>query len=265
MNTPLTPSLFFTSPRPAVIELPHLITAMDAELMAKVVHLTRSTPGLWHLPAPYDENDVFDPGRDPETPFSLWSLPANQAELLAPGRFAAEALFGTHAVLLDSAIDERAALALTETRGQRKENGGLYVDGLHDLPALPKLMEIARWALMPVAPDRRHGLFVTAPKEAPWVGTLREWCDRQGRSHGRVVLDGDTPVLLDTQAPDEARERAAAQQIDQFLGTMGRCFRLADESLLPRIQHRIEAARQMEQSLSQSKRGQRVGPGMDKL
>ncbi len=180
MSATLTPSRFFSSARPAVVDLPHLITAMDAELMAKVVHLTQSTPGLWHLPAPYDENDVFDPGRDPETPFSLWSLPANQAELLAPGRFAAEALFGTHAVLLDSAIDERAALALTENRGRRMDNGGFLVDGLHDLPALPKLMEITRWALMPVAPDRSHGLFVTSPKGAPWVGMLLEWCDRHG-------------------------------------------------------------------------------------
>jgi len=256
MSAVLTPSLFFSSARPAVSDLPHLITALDAELMAKIVHLTQSTPGLWHLPAPYDEHDVFDPWRDPHTPFSLWSLPANQAELLAPGRFAAEALFGTSVVLFDSAIDERAALALTETRGQRKDNGGFYVDGLHDLPALPSLMKITRWALMPVAPDRSHGLFVTSPENAPWVGTLREWCDRQGRSHCRLVLDGGTPVLLDTHAPDEARERAAAQEIDQFLGRMGRYFGLADESLLPRIQRRLEAARQMEQSVARSKREQ---------
>ena len=49
MSAVLTPSLFFSSARPAVIDLPHLITALDAELMAKVVHLTQSTPGLWHL------------------------------------------------------------------------------------------------------------------------------------------------------------------------------------------------------------------------
>jgi|GEM_PF-3238639 hypothetical protein len=248
----MSPSLFFTSPRPPVVDLPHLITAMDAELIGRVAHLTKSKPGLWRLSAPYDENDVFDPWRE-EVPFREWELPANQAELLAPGRFAVEALFGTKAILLDSAIDEAAVSALADLRGKRRDNGGFYVDGLHDLPVLSQALELTRWALLPVAPDRSHGLFVTAPGHAPWVESLREWCERRGRSHCRVTMENGKLALLDASAPDEARERAAASQIDLFLGQMDRYFRLADESLLPRIQQRLEAARRMRDDVEQAK------------
>jgi hypothetical protein len=249
----MTPALFFSSPRPGVVDLPHIITAMDAELIGRVAHLTNSKPGLWRLTAPYDENDVFDPWRE-AAPFRQWELPANQAELLASGRFAAEALFGTQAILLDSAIDEAAVFALTDVRGQRRDNGGFYVDGLHDLPALPQLLNLTRWALMPVAPDRGHGLFVTAPDHASWVETLREWCERRGRSHCRVALEDGKLALAEANAPDDTRERAAAAQIDLFLGKMDRYFRLADDSLLPRIQQRLEAARRMRYDVEQAKR-----------
>jgi len=185
--------------------------------------------------------------------FRQWELPANQAELLAPGRFAAEALFGTKAILLDSAIDEAAVFALADVRGQRRDNGGFYVDGLHDLPVLPKLLELTRWSLLPVAPDRGHGLFVTAPAYASWVDTLREWCERRGRSHCRVTMEDGKLALEDSSAPDAARERAAASEIDLFLGKMYRYFRLADESLLPRVQQRLEAARRMRQEVEQAK------------
>jgi hypothetical protein len=225
---------------------------MDAELIGRVAHLTKSKPGLWRLTPPYDENDVFDPWRE-EAPFRQWELPANQAELLAPGRFAAEALFGTKAILLDTAIDEAAVFALTDVRGQRRDNGGFYVDGLHDLPVLPDLLKLTRWSLMPVATDRGHGLFVTAPEHASWVESLREWCERRGRSHWRVTMQNGNLALVEVNAPGDARERAAAAEIDLFLGKMDRYFRLADESLLPRIQQRLEAARQMRQDVEQAK------------
>jgi hypothetical protein len=248
----MSPALFFSSPRPEVADLPHLITAMDAELIGRVAHLTKSKPGLWRLVAPYDENDVFDPWRE-EAPFRLWELQANQSELLALGRFAAEALFGTKAILLDTAIDEAAVFALTDVPGQRRDNGGFYVEGVHELPILPQLLNLTRWALMPVAPDRGYGLFVTTPDQAPWVETLREWCERRGRSHWRVTMEDGQLALVEVNAPAEARERAAASQIDLFLGTMDRYCRLADESLLPRIQQRLEAARRMQHDVEQAR------------
>lgn len=248
----MTPGLFFTSPRPAVVDLPHLITALDAELIAKVAHLTGTAPGLWRLPAPYDEEGVFDPWRDEETPFSLWSLPVNQAELLAPGRYAAEALFGTKAILLDSSIDEPAAAALADFKGERRDNGGFYVDGVQDLPALPRLIELTRWALIPVAPDRSHGLFVAAPAEAGWVNLLREWCERAGRSHCWLVAERSGLALADASAPEETRERAAASEIDQFIARMDRYFRLGDESLPTRVRDRLGAARRMEREVARA-------------
>ena len=254
----MAPSLFFSAPRPPVVDLPHFITALDAELIGRVAHLTESKPGLWRLTAPFDENDVFDPWRE-EAPFREWELPANQAELMAPGRFAAEALFGTKAILLDSGIDEAAVFALADMRGQRRDNGGFYVEGLHDVPVLPQLLEQTRWSLMPVAPDRSHGLFVTAPAHAAWVETLREWCERRGRSHCRVTMEDGKLALVQSSAPDDARERAAASQIDLFLGQMDRYFRLADESLLPRIQQRLEAARRLRHDVEQAK-GDKRGP-----
>lgn len=248
----MTPALFFSSTRPTVVDLPHLITAMDAELIGRVAHLTRSKPGLWRLTAPYDENDMFDPWRE-EAPFREWELPSNQAELLAPGRFAAEALFGTKAILFDSAIDEPAVLALADVKGRRHDNGGFYVDGLHDLPVLPQLLKLTRWALMPVAPDRSYGLFVTTPDYASWVDLLREWCERRGRSYCHLAMKNGQLVLVEANAPEDARERTAAAEIDQFLGKMDRYFRLSGESLLTRIRQRLEASRQMSEDVEQAK------------
>jgi hypothetical protein len=163
-------------------------------------------------------------------------------------------LFGTKAVLLDSAIDERGVLGLAAIRGQRKDNGGFYIDGLHEMPEMAKLLELTRWSLMPVAPDRSHGLFVASPENAAWVEKLREWCERSGRSHCRVAMEGDKLALVDISAAAEARERAAASHIDQFLGKMDRYFRLGDESLLPRIRQRLEAARRMREEIAQAKK-----------
>ena len=120
-----------------------------------------------------------------------------------------------------------------------------------------QLLKLTGWSLMPVAPDRGHGLFVTAPEHASWVETLREWCERRGRSHCRVTMKDGELALVETNAPDEVRERAAAAQIDLFLGKMDRYFRLADVTLLPLIQQRLEAARQMRHAVEQAKGGKR--------
>ncbi len=179
----MTPALFFTSPRPAVVDLPHLITAMDAELIGQVAHLTKSKPGLWGLSAPYDENDVFDPWRE-TAPFRQWELPSNQGELLALGRFAAEALFGTKAILLDSAIDEAAVLPLTDVRGQRRDNGGFYVEGLHDLPALPQLLKLTRWSLSAWRMNRCSRASSNASK--PPAGCAATWSRPNATSASRL-------------------------------------------------------------------------------
>ena len=60
---------YFSSLQPAALHLPHLITAIDADLLGKIVHMTKSKPGLWGVAAPFDENDVFDRARE-SAPFS---------------------------------------------------------------------------------------------------------------------------------------------------------------------------------------------------
>jgi hypothetical protein len=70
----------------------------------------------------------------------------------------------------------------------------------------------------------------------------------------------DRVSLLHENAPSEARERAAAQMIDQFLGKLERYFGLDEALLLPRIQERIVAARQLEQAVAQSKQSPSSGP-----
>ena len=80
METTSSAGLFFSSAQPAAVDLPHLITALDAELIGKVAHLTKSKIGLWKVPAPFDEQDVFERARE-AAPLSAWMLPANQAEI----------------------------------------------------------------------------------------------------------------------------------------------------------------------------------------
>jgi hypothetical protein len=102
----IAPATWFESPDPAVLSLPHLITALDAELIGKVTQLTKSRPGLWNVPAPFDEHDGFDNLRE-AAPLSAWGLPLNQGEVQALGPLVAEAIFGVKLMFVDAAADER--------------------------------------------------------------------------------------------------------------------------------------------------------------
>lgn len=242
MSEAWSPRMFFSVPDPAVVTLPHLITALDPELLGKVADLTGSPPGLWPLPAPFDEDDVFDPWRDAaQTPFARWALPANQAELLGGGRWATEALFGTSCILLDAGLDEPAVAAVAQLRAERHDNGGFYQEHFEDWAGLPRLLAVTPWALLPVRPDRSLGLFVAAPDRADWVGELAAWCGRVGRHHFRVVKRDGAPVLEEIPAPEEARARAVASQIDMFLSRLDGYFRLGGEEVVTRLRERLEA------------------------
>ena len=74
MTRILSAATFFASAQPAVVGLPHLLMALDAELLGKVGHLTKCCLGLWQLPAPFDKEDRFDNVRE-SAPFSAWGLP----------------------------------------------------------------------------------------------------------------------------------------------------------------------------------------------
>src|SRR5262245_45350602 len=68
---------FFSTPNPSAIGLPHLVAPLDAELIGKVAQLTKSHPGIWNVPAPFDTEDRFDNLRD-NIPIATWALPLNQ-------------------------------------------------------------------------------------------------------------------------------------------------------------------------------------------
>src|SRR5690349_11009351 len=185
----LSASLYFFSARSPVLNLPHLITALDAELIGKVVHLTKSRPGLWRVAAPFYDQDVYDVARE-SAPFSAWALPANHGEVLAFSPMIQEAIFGDKLMMLDATFDEATLAQLAVTTGQRMETGAYVTQGYQDLSALPQLLSQCDWALIPVGAERSKGLFVVSPAKADWIAKMHEWCEREGRNFGELKLEG---------------------------------------------------------------------------
>ena len=252
MGTKLPADCFFQSVRPPVIELPHLITALDAELLGKVAHLTKSKPGLWGVAAPFDENDVYDRARE-SAPFSAWALPANQAEVLSYGLLVQETVFGVKLMMLDATFDEVILARLAVSTGERMETGAYVTRGYQDFPELRELVEQCGWVLIPIGPERSKGLFIVSRAKADWITKLREWCERAGRNQGEVRLEGDALVFDDRAAPKEHRENAIAHHIDSFLSSLDMYFGGAEESILPMIERRLEDRRELRQAIAQSK------------
>ena len=252
METTSAAGIFFASQKPAALDLPHLITALDAELIGKVAHLTKAKIGLWNVPAPFDEQDVFERARE-AAPLSAWALPANQAELLSFGAQVQEAIFGTKLMMVDADFDEATLARLAVTTGKRLETGAYVTQGFQDLPQLAELVELCRWTLIPIGPERSKGLFLASRIKADWIAKLEEWCEREGRNQGRVRLENGTPIYVEHPAPDKYRNNAVAHCIDGFLGDMEMYFGGADESVLEAVRERIWARRQLQASVARSK------------
>ena len=255
METTSSAGVFFSSAQLAVVDLPHLITALDAELIGKVAHLTKAKIGLWNVPAPFDEQDVFERARE-AAPLSAWTLPANQAEILSFGAQVQEAIFGTKLMMVDANFDEPTLHRLAITSGKRLETGAYVTQGYQDLPQLAELIELCAWALIPVGPERSKGLFLTNQAKADWVAKLDEWCEREGRNQGRVRLENGALVYAERPAPEKYRNNAVAHCIDGFLGDMEMYFGGADESILNTVGERIRARRQLQESIARSKQDQ---------
>jgi hypothetical protein len=258
MDSELSTTQFFSTANPPAINLPHFISALDAELIGKVAHLTKSKPGLWPVAAPFDDNDVFERARE-SAPFHAWRLSANQAEVLAFGRVVQEAVFGVKLLMLDANFDEATLARLAVTTGQRLETGAYVTRGYQDLPELSELVGLCGWVLIPVGPERSRGLFVASPANAGWIAKMREWCEREGRNFGQVRQVGDRLVFHDQPAPPDYRANAIAHRIDVFLGNLEAVFGEPDESLLPVIQQRLQSRRKLQADIAQSRRG--PGPG----
>lgn len=255
MDADLSTTQFFSSAHPPAAGLSHFITALDAELIGKVAHLTKSKPGLWPVAAPFDDNDVFDRARE-FAPFNAWALPANQAEVLAFSPVVQEAIFGVKLMMLDANFDETTLVRLAVTTGQRLETGAYVTRGFQDLPELPQLVERCGWVLIPIGPERSRGLFVVSQANADWVAKMREWCGREGRNFGQIHREGDRLVSRDQPAPEKYRANAIAHRIDAFLGNIEVLFGEPDESILPEIERRIQTRRKLQADIARSRRGQ---------
>jgi hypothetical protein len=243
--------LFFQA-EPAVAGLPHLITILDGELIGKISHLTKTRPGLWPLPAPFDENDQYNEVRETAR-FADWGLPLNQAEVQGVGRLVKEALFGANLMLLSSAVDESRLGPIGQTTGQRLENGAWFTPGFQDLPELPKVIELAGWVLIPVGPSRSRALVAVAPDQTVVIDKLQEWCDRFGRDVWKLVRVEGRTALKHFAAPKVARENAIRQRIDLFLGEVELWFGDTDE-LPNRVGERIEHLRALRENISKARR-----------
>jgi hypothetical protein len=255
MDVDLATTQFFSSEQPPVIGLPHFITALDAELIGKVAHLTKARPGLWPVPAPFDENDVYDRARESAS-FNAWALPANQAEVLAFSPAIQEMVFGVKLIMLDANFDEATLFRLAVTTGQRLETGAYVTRGFQDLPELPQLVEQCGWVLIPIGPERSRGLFVTNQANVIWIARMQEWCEREGRNFGQVRQKDGRLIFHDQPAPQIYRDNAVAHRIDLFLGGLEVRFGEPDESILPEVERRLQARRKLKADIAQSRRTQ---------
>ena len=260
LNTPgsfappaLTIGDLFFQPEPAVAALPHLITILDGELIGKISHLTKTRPGLWPLPAPFDENDQYNEVRE-TAKFADWGLALNQAEVQGVGRMVKEALFGANLMLLNSAVDEAQLTPIGQTQGQRLENGAWFTPGYQDLPDLPKVIELAGWVLIPIGPGRSRALVAVSPDQTSIIDKLREWCDRFGRDTWKLIRPEGRIVLGHSPAPGPARENAIQHRIDLFLGEMDLWYRDCADGLAARLGERLEHLRTLRENISKARR-----------
>lgn len=252
MNDELKLSELFFNPNPVVAELPHLITLLDGELLGKITQLTKSRPGLWPLPAPFDEDDSYNEVRE-QAKFAHWGLPLNQAEVQGLGRLAKDALFGANLLLMSSDIDEEKMTPLAQTRGQRLPNGAWFTPGYQDIPTLIAVVELAGWVLIPVGPGRSRALFATDASRSDLVARLREWCDRQGRDRWEVGRVDGQPTLRHCPAPEPARTNAMHRQIDAFIGEIELWFGREERDLGPRVQQRVEELEKLRANIERAR------------
>ena len=254
MNFVCSASSYFTSTHPTALDVPHLLTSLDAELLGQIAHLTKSALGVWPVPALFDEGDVMDRTRD-SAPFSAWTLLANQAELLAFGPVAREIFFGTRVIVLNSLFDEPTLARLMPTTGERLETGAYVTHSFEDSPRLAELLEECGWALIPIGPERSKAIFLVSPRHALLVTELQNWCERHGRNVGTLKRSAAGLIIEDAPAPEKHRSRVLAQRIDVFLGELETYFGPVEDSLGTLVGQRIRAQRQLREDIERSKQG----------
>jgi hypothetical protein len=254
MNFVCSAAPYFTAMHPAALDVPHLITALDSELLGQIAHLTKSALGVWPVPALFDEGDVMDRARE-SAPFSAWALLANQAELLAFGPVAREIFFGTRVIVLNALFDEPTLARLMPTTGERLETGAYVTHSFEDSPTLAELLEECGWALIPIGAGRSKAIFLVSPRHALLVTELQNWCERHGRNVGTLKRGEAGLIIEDAPAPEKHRGRVIAQHIDIFLGQLETYFGPVEESLGTLVEQRIRTQRQLRERIEHSKQG----------
>jgi len=244
--------LFFSSKHPAALDLPHLITAIDAELIGKMLHLTKAKLGLWDVAAPFDENDVYDRTRE-SMPFSAWALPANQDEVLSFSSVVREAVFGVTLMMTDANCDEAVLARLAVPTVERLETGAHFTHGHQDLPELGEVLAHCGWALIPIGPERGKALFIVGQLNEIWVKMLKEWCHREGRNCGVLREEKGKLVIADSPAPEGSRSNAIAHHVDGLLGELETYFGELDESIGELVGKRVQARRKLQEDIARSK------------
>ena len=245
---------FFSSEHPAALDLPHLITAIDADLIGKIAHLTGTKLGLWDVAAPFDENDVYDRARA-SMPFAAWALPANQAELLSGGSLVRETVFGVKLMITDANSDEALLTRLAVPTMERMHTGAHFTHGHQDLPNLREVLEHCGWALIPIGPEHGKGLFIVSSLNGIWVTKLKDWCDRSGRNCGVLRKEQDRLVIADAPAPETQRANAIAHHIDGLLGELETYFGELDEPVGELVEQRVQARRKLRENIARSESG----------
>ena len=246
-------STLFPTPNPLLARLPHLITALDAELLGNIAYLTKTNLALWHVPAPFDESLQFDNTRE-SAPLSEWSLPINQAEVLGLRWNAAEAIFGERVMIVDAESDERLLTDLATRVGRRLENGSFVTPGYEELETLAQLVEQSGWVLIPVGAELSKAFFVTNAAHAGLVQKLCEWCDRQGRNHAVLQQSADGMVIVESPAPAAERERAMIHHVDAFLSRMEVSFGDCESALPELIPRRAQERRELHERIERARR-----------
>ena len=243
----------FRIANPPLARLPHLITALDAELLGKISQLTGASLALWHSPAPFDGNLQFDNTRE-SAPLSEWAVPLNQAEVLGLRWNAAEAIFGGKVMIVDTASDERLLAELATPVVRREETGAYVTPGYEEMGTIPLLVEQLGWALIPVGAERSKAFFVTNAAQAGLVQKLREWCDRQGRNHAVLQGSEDGMVLVESSAPAAERDRAMVHHVDAFLSRMEVFFSDCESALPDLIRRRAQERRELRERIERARR-----------
>jgi len=201
------PKPLFATPTPSAASVPHLITFFDAELLQAIVRINGAKLGVWNVPAPFGEDDRYEPYRE-DAPLAAWAMALNQQGLLNLDTNASGLIYGNETIIVDSTTDEAVLAECEKACGE---------EGYENLADFPGLLAKINWALVPIGQEHDHVLFVAGQAKMDYFELLWQWCHARGRTVSTIALDGGKLALKAYPAPEEARQQAAVEQAHQYL------------------------------------------------